>query len=202
MKKVERWLPVPGLPLHEVSDAGRVRSLSRTIIRSNGSPQRIRGCVYKMDNFRHPKTGYVRMRVRRAGRRVWSQTVHSMVLAAFVGPRPEGAVIRHLNGIRDDNRLENLCYGTPSENMRDKVVHGNHFYAVRDRCKHGHLFAGFNLYAPPSRGEKGRGRTCRACHLAARYVSSRRRRGKPHDPAPSIADRLYRSYNVEPPRGT
>lgn len=31
---------------------------------------------------------------------------------------------RHLNGIRADNRLENLAYGTVAENMADKQSHG------------------------------------------------------------------------------
>jgi len=52
--------------------------------------------------------------------------VHRMVLLAFVGPAPEGMKCRHLNGNPKDNRLENLCWGTSSENNRDIVRHGRH----------------------------------------------------------------------------
>lgn len=32
--------------------------------------------------------------------------------------------MRHLNGRRDDNRLENLKWGTPGENAADRDAHG------------------------------------------------------------------------------
>lgn len=50
--------------------------------------------------------------------------VHRLVLEAFVGPAPEGHGTRHLNGVRNDNRIENLAWGTPQENISDKKVHG------------------------------------------------------------------------------
>ncbi len=50
--------------------------------------------------------------------------VHSLVLRAFVGPRPKGMQIRHINGIKSDNRLENLAYGTAKENAADRKIHG------------------------------------------------------------------------------
>jgi hypothetical protein len=59
-----------------------------------------------------------------AGRRMRFFHVHSLVLLAFVGPCPDGMEARHLNGTPDDNRLENLCWGTPSENAADKLRHG------------------------------------------------------------------------------
>jgi hypothetical protein len=51
-------------------------------------------------------------------------TVHTLVLTAFVGPRPEGYECRHLNGNRADSRLRNLAWGTPSENDEDRRRHG------------------------------------------------------------------------------
>lgn len=50
--------------------------------------------------------------------------VHQLILLTFVGPLPEGQETRHKNGIRNDNRLENLHYGTRKQNAEDCVEHG------------------------------------------------------------------------------
>jgi hypothetical protein len=54
---------------------------------------------------------------KRGGKRV-TRYVHTLVLAAFVCPRPPGYDIDHVNGIRSDNRLVNLEYVSTSENVR------------------------------------------------------------------------------------
>jgi hypothetical protein len=54
----------------------------------------------------------------------YSCKVHHLVLETYVGPCPEGMECRHLNGMRVDNRLENLCWGTRSENRQDATKHG------------------------------------------------------------------------------
>lgn len=43
--------------------------------------------------------------------------VHSLVMLAFIGPRPKDAVINHINGNPSDNRLSNLEYCTQSHNI-------------------------------------------------------------------------------------
>lgn len=50
--------------------------------------------------------------------------VHRLVLEAFVGPCPKGMQTRHLNGIRNDNHLGNLKWGTSQENALDRNRHG------------------------------------------------------------------------------
>lgn len=55
-----------------------------------------------------------------------TRTVHSLILLTFVGPLPKGCESRHLNGVRSDNRLDNLAYGTYEENQADKLLHGTH----------------------------------------------------------------------------
>lgn len=66
--------------------------------------------------------------------------VHLLVLSVFVGPRPEGLETRHLDGNPENNRVENLRYGTSSENSLDQVRHGTHPYASRTHCKNAHEF--------------------------------------------------------------
>ncbi len=46
--------------------------------------------------------------------------IHKLVMEAFVGERPDGFDIDHINRIKNDNRLENLRYCSKSENMLNK----------------------------------------------------------------------------------
>jgi hypothetical protein len=43
---------------------------------------------------------------------------------SFVGPCPDGMQGCHENGVRADNRLSNVRWGTPIENAADKAKHG------------------------------------------------------------------------------
>jgi len=50
--------------------------------------------------------------------------VHQLVARTFLGPRPDGADVRHLNGDPRDNRVDNLCYGSRTENILDHYRQG------------------------------------------------------------------------------
>lgn len=103
---IEIWLPVVGFAgLYEVSNLGRVRSLRRH------QPKLLRPG--------RMTAGHLSVSLGR-GR---SRTVHSLVIEAFVGPRPPGMEVRHSNGVPSDNRLANLAYGTRADNSRDKKWH-------------------------------------------------------------------------------
>lgn len=55
-----------------------------------------------------------------------SCTIHQLLLETYVGPCPPSMECRHLNGNKKDNRLDNLCWGTRSENQQDSIQHGTH----------------------------------------------------------------------------
>lgn len=57
-----------------------------------------------------------------------TRTVHSLVAEAFLGPRPYGYDIDHINGTKTDNRACNLRYVTHEDNMK-------HFYKHNTRKK-------------------------------------------------------------------
>jgi hypothetical protein len=52
------------------------------------------------------------------------RSVHSLLLEAFVCPRPPGNVARHRDGDQSNNALENLEWGTYRQNHFDKKRHG------------------------------------------------------------------------------
>lgn len=55
-----------------------------------------------------------------------NQNVHQLLCKAFIGWNydTDDCVTRHINHIRNDNRLSNLTYGTHQDNMQDKVLAG------------------------------------------------------------------------------
>lgn len=75
------------------------------------------------------------------GGKVRNRRVHVLVLEAFDRPRPEGMITRHLNGDPGDNRIENLRWGTHSENEYDQILHGTHWASSITHCKNGHEYA-------------------------------------------------------------
>lgn len=121
----KRWLPVVGYEhSYEVSDHGDVRSVTRICTDGREYPGKV---LIGRPNAR----GYLRVVLSRASVRK-HVSVHSLVLSAFVSARPIGPEARHLNGIRTDNRLSNLCWGTKLENAADRRVHGT----VSEGAKH------------------------------------------------------------------
>jgi len=167
MKQEETWKPVVGWEgLYEVSDRGRVRSVDRTIVNKVGRTYRYKGRVLKLK----PERGYWRIQLNRNGEGSYF-FVHRLVLAAFVDPCPDGMETRHLNGDPADNRLENLQYGTKSENNLDRVKHGTHQETCKSHCPLGHKLADPNLRDDQKRRGK---RSCLACGRAAAYVAYRK----------------------------
>lgn len=113
----EEWRPVLGLEeSHRVSSLGRVRRLAG--VAANG--QRL-GAL-EIVPLTIP-SGYqvVHLLSRGRSRRIF---LHRVVLEAFVGPRPEGMVCRHLDGDKTNNSVSNLCWGTQKQNVRDSMRHG------------------------------------------------------------------------------
>lgn len=119
----ESWRAVPGWEgLYEVSDLGRVRSLSRVVGGPHGDGTRTlreRFLRTPLDDERYPQVSLHRDGSQRSYR------VHELMLAAFVGPAPfPRAHGRHLNDESSDNRIENLAWGTGQENAYDAIRNG------------------------------------------------------------------------------
>ncbi|WP_081871902.1 NUMOD4 domain-containing protein [Nocardia otitidiscaviarum] len=138
----ENWRAIPGYEgFYEVSDQGRIKSLARPVNRGLGRVGRSRTIIVKQ---RTNRCGYAYVSLSKFGQaKVF--TVHKLVGLAFFGVPGEGQEMRHLNGVRVDNRVSNLVWGSKSENERDKLVHGTNIFVNRTHCPLGHILAAPNL---------------------------------------------------------
>lgn len=101
------------LPTYQVSDEGEIKT------RSSGNLKTIYinrygyyfTTLYLLKEFRE-RTGISNNEVG-----FYTVSIHRLVAESFLGPRPEGIQIHHVNGIKTDNRVKNLQYVTPSENV-------------------------------------------------------------------------------------
>lgn len=169
----EQWRPVVGFEgIYEVSDLGRVRSVPRERVSVNGHTRKYPGRIRLLDKDRH---GYPLITLSRDGKNV-KFPVHQLVARAFIGPKPEGMEVRHLNDVRDDNRAANITYGTRSQNMYDSIQNGTHNRASRDRCCRGHLF---NPATTRIRVNRLNGRTFRYCMICDRIRRTKAKGRRP-----------------------
>ena len=84
---------------YQVSNCGCVRSVDRKVGSRKYKGQSMR--LWAHSNL------YPVCELQREGQRRLV-CVHSLVLGAFIGPRPDGCEAHHKNGDRTDNRIENL----------------------------------------------------------------------------------------------
>lgn len=159
MSDMEVWKPVPGYEgFYSVSDFGRVRSDKRTIVDKNGHGRKMPEVIMTPEK---KTSGHLIVCLSKNSKNE-KRYVHRIVLETFVGEAPAGTQACHWNDDPEDNRLENLRWGTLSENTLDKVRNGRHNNARKTHCKWGHEFTPENI-KPQSSGD---GRDCKTCDNA------------------------------------
>lgn len=165
MSKQEFWKDIRGYEgLYQVSNYGRVRSLERIIVRSNGRKQIwkeriLKPCVVK--------DGYLQVLFSNDGKKE-NKRVHQLVADAFLPNPNNNTVVHHKNHNPQDNRVENLIW------MSDRNHKGMH---IKERCSKRvdqiHPITGEVLRQWESSMECGRNgfnqgaisRCCRNCYL-------------------------------------
>lgn len=186
MTGIEEWRPVVGHPYYEVSNLGRIKSLDKTILCADGRTRSFKGRTLKASPDK--KMGYLRIAF--LDKTVsTSRTVHSVVADAFLGLRPDGQEVRHKDGNPKNNLLDNLEYGTRTENMQDSLKHGTNARANKTHCPRNHKLVEGNLVL--SLLEKGR-RDCLACARAAGLL-----KGRKHQDFIELANLYYKDLGVE-----
>ena len=121
----EIWKDIPGYEgKYQASSLGRVRSLNRKVkgrCHYTGKEfyRSVSSRILKPGQF--CKSGHISVVL---GHGKAGTPVHQLVMKTFVGNAPTGMEVLHINGIPTDNRLENLRYGTRTENILDIYYQG------------------------------------------------------------------------------
>lgn len=107
----EEWRHVVGYEgIYEVSNFGRVRALSPRSWKLNPG-----GIIKpKLDD-------YLRVTIYKNGERK-THAVHVLVATAFLGPRPDGHVVDHVDNNKQNNHAVNLQYLTWRGNTRKSIA--------------------------------------------------------------------------------
>ena len=107
---MDEWRVIAARPNYEICRDGRVRRVAAG-----------QGAVAgKFIKPRINTTGYPFVTLW-ADRKMRSFNIHRLLAEAFLPRSPERTQVNHRNGIKTDNRLENLEWATPSENIQHAV---------------------------------------------------------------------------------
>lgn len=121
---IEIWKDIPDYEgMYQVSNQGRVRSVTRSFLTKDGKVSKRIGRVLK------PQTSkYHTVYLSKQGN-VETIAIHRLVLLAFVGPCPEGKEARHYpDDDKSNNKLDNLSWAYHAENCQDRIQHGTQNY--------------------------------------------------------------------------
>lgn len=110
----EIWKDVPGYEgWYQVSNKGNVRSVDREFINSIGRKCFMKGVPIKPMLSK----GYLRVGLKRH-QEVKRVPIHRLVAIAFIPNLNSYETVNHINGVKADNRVENLEWCTVRDNVR------------------------------------------------------------------------------------
>jgi hypothetical protein len=129
------WRVIPSYPLYQVNLDGQIRRID--------SGRILRPRILK---------GYFVLNLRKNGRTV-AVSVHRAIAEAFIDNAEKKPFINHKNGIRNDNRIDNLEWVTQSENELHKHAVLGVSSPMKDRFGYDHPLSKEVIAVSPS-GER------------------------------------------------
>lgn len=121
------WADIPGYEgIYQINRDGHVVSLTKA--GRQGRHARKKPVIIRHATNRH---GYEVVKLCLNGKERY-HAVHRLLLTVFVRPPKDGEQGCHNNGIRNDNRIENLRWGTAAENQADRRIHDTALVGVKN----------------------------------------------------------------------
>lgn len=153
----EQWKDIPGFNgLYQVSTEGRVRST-------------IRGKVRDLHLKPH-RDGYPKFNAWRDGQ-CYTLHVHVAVAMTFLGPKPRGYVVDHIDQNHANNGVSNLRYLSPADSNANRKPAGRGGQYTGTACVYHHGKGGY--YARLERTVRGQRIRRRLGHFATIEAASR-----------------------------
>ena len=114
----EEWKQIVGFPNYEISTKGNIRTKERLNNKNDIKKS-------KLLSKRKNNVGYEYVILSNKTQKHKTLTVHRLMAKTFLNNYSDNLEVNHINGIKDDNRIENLEMVTHSENVKKRYEIGN-----------------------------------------------------------------------------
>ena len=116
----EIWKEIPNYEgFYEASNLGKIRSVSH-IVPCKGGTRFVKG---KLKKLQTNHKGYLITTLSKENQ-LFTFSVHQLVAMTFIPNFQKSTVLNHINGIKTDNRVQNLEISNPSHNQLHAVRTG------------------------------------------------------------------------------